>query len=127
MRARRCARCKAAVSRQLDRTAANGGPGVAERNSAALRNRFETAGRSRSNWTASVQGMTPMLLQALRTSELHRYSTIDVPSTAVRSANNSVSRIVSGPGAPLPMVRPSTLTTGTSSPIVPVQKTSSAR
>ena len=57
-------------------------------------------------------------------------STTRVPSTAVRSANSSESRLVIGPGAdssPAPISRPSTSTTAANSPIVPEQNISSAR
>src|SRR6516165_1870920 len=49
-----------------------------------------------------------------------------VPVVAVRSANRAVSCLVTGPGLPSPMVRPSTPTTGTSPPMVPVTNASSA-
>ena len=49
-----------------------------------------------------------------------------VPSAAVRSANRAASRLVTGPGVPSPMVRPSTDTTGARPPMVPVTNASSA-
>jgi hypothetical protein len=49
-----------------------------------------------------------------------------VPVVAVRSANRAVSCLVTGPGFPSPMVRPSTATTGTRPPMVPVTNASSA-
>ena len=50
-----------------------------------------------------------------------------VPSRAVRSRNSADRRCVIGPGWPSPIVRPSTVVTAASSPIVPVQNTSSAQ
>src|SRR5215467_13039203 len=47
-----------------------------------------------------------------------------VPVVAVRSASSAVSRVVTGPGLPLPMTRPSISSTGAIPPIVPVTKTS---
>jgi energy-coupling factor transporter ATP-binding protein EcfA2 len=49
-----------------------------------------------------------------------------VPSAEVRSANRDVSRLVTGPGVPSPMLRPSTDTTGARPPMVPVTNASSA-
>jgi hypothetical protein len=50
----------------------------------------------------------------------------EVPVVAVRSAYRAVRRLVTGPGAPAPMVRPSTDRTGTRPPMVPVTNASSA-
>jgi NAD(P)-dependent dehydrogenase (short-subunit alcohol dehydrogenase family) len=52
--------------------------------------------------------------------------TMGVPVAAVRSANRAVRRLVTGPGWPSPMVRPSTRTTGARPPMVPVTNASSA-
>ena len=49
-----------------------------------------------------------------------------VPVVAVSSASRPVSRSVTGPGLPVPMLRPSRLTTGAIPPIVPVTNASSA-
>ena len=54
-------------------------------------------------------------------------STTRVPPLAVRFANSAARRSVIGPMAPLPILRPSTCVTPASSPMVPVQKASSAR
>lgn len=55
------------------------------------------------------------------------HSTTTVPSARVRFRKSSSRRRVIGPGADCPMGRPSIVRTGASSPMVPVQKTSSAR
>ena len=49
-----------------------------------------------------------------------------VPVVAVSSAYRAVSCLVTGPGWPSPMLRPSTATTGTRPPMVPVTNASSA-
>lgn len=49
------------------------------------------------------------------------------PSVSVNSRKLPLNRAVISPARPPPMIRPSTLTTGASSPIVPEQKHSSAR
>ena len=49
------------------------------------------------------------------------------PSDSVSLRYAALRRCVIGPISPVPIVRPSTLVTAASSPIVPVQKTSSAR
>ena len=49
------------------------------------------------------------------------------PSRPVSSRKSAVSRCVIGPTAPSPITRPSIFVTAASSPIVPVQKASSAR
>ena len=54
-------------------------------------------------------------------------STTRVPPLAVRFVNSADRRSVIGPMAPLPILRPSTCVTPASSPMVPVQKASSAR
>ncbi len=59
--------------------------------------------------------------------DLSRTASADrVPSAAVRSANRDVSRLVTGPGVPSPIVRPSTDSTGARPPMVPVTNASSA-
>jgi putative ABC transport system ATP-binding protein len=55
-----------------------------------------------------------------------RNHTTVVPAVAVRPANRSVRRLVTGPGVPPPIIRPSTDTTGTRPPMVPVTNASSA-
>ena len=49
-----------------------------------------------------------------------------VPVVAMRSANREMRRLVTGPGVPSPMTRPSTRRTGTTPPMVPVTNTSAA-
>src|SRR5262249_34502584 len=55
-----------------------------------------------------------------------RRHTRRVPVRAVRSANRSISRPVTGPALPSPITRPSISVTGTRPPMVPVTNTSSA-
>ena len=61
----------------------------------------------------------------LRQRQLQCYDT-STPSFAVRWAKSSLKRFVIGPTLPSPMIRLSILMTPASSPIVPVQKISSA-
>jgi hypothetical protein len=76
-------------------------------------------------------GLRALSLHAFRIPALRRFSCLNqqltsVPHSATRDLNKSVRRDVIGPIEPEPIIRPSTFVTQASSPIVPVQKHSSA-